>query len=63
MLLSLAVVTFSPVAVATSWLRGLLPEASGLVTLVQGLRDPATAPGALRLIVAAATFGLVARWP
>ncbi|MEV5327910.1 hypothetical protein AB0K67_27570 [Nonomuraea sp. NPDC052634] len=58
-LLSLAVVTFSPVAVATSWLRGLLPESSGLVALAQELRDPATAPGALRLIVAAATFGLV----
>ncbi|MEV4804604.1 sugar ABC transporter permease [Nonomuraea sp. NPDC049421] len=58
-LLSLAVVTFSPVAVAASWLRGLMPEESGLVALAEGLRDPATAPGTLRLIVAAATFGLV----
>ncbi|MEV4563261.1 sugar ABC transporter permease [Nonomuraea sp. NPDC049419] len=58
-LLSLAVVTFSPVAVAASWLRGLMPEESGLVALAEGLRDPATAPGTLRLIVAAGTFGLV----
>ncbi|MET8863123.1 sugar ABC transporter permease [Nonomuraea sp. NPDC004580] len=58
-LLSLAVVTFSPVAVAASWLRGLMPEESGLVALAEGLRDPATAPGTLRLVVAAATFGLV----
>ncbi|MEV0231543.1 hypothetical protein [Nonomuraea sp. NPDC050786] len=57
--LSLAVVTFSPVGVAAAWLRGLLPEASGLAGLAQGLREPATAPGALRLIVAAATFGVV----
>ncbi|MEV4109501.1 hypothetical protein [Nonomuraea sp. NPDC049695] len=57
--LSLAVVTFSPVGVAAAWMRGLLPDASGLAGLAQGLREPATAPGALRLIVAAATFGVV----
>nr|SBO98362.1 ABC-type sugar transport system, permease component [Nonomuraea gerenzanensis] len=57
--LSLAVVAFSPVAVAGAWLRGLMPHASGLVTLAEGLREPATAPGTLRLIVAAGTFGVV----
>ncbi|MFC7584023.1 carbohydrate ABC transporter permease [Nonomuraea antimicrobica] len=57
--LSLAVVTFSPVAVAGAWMRGLTEDATGLATLADGLREPATAPGALRLIVAAATFGLV----
>ncbi|GAA2211898.1 hypothetical protein GCM10009850_073590 [Nonomuraea monospora] len=57
--LSLAIVAFSPVAVAGAWLRGSIGQASGLVTLAEGLREPATAPGTLRLIVAAATFGLV----
>ncbi|MEQ4719328.1 hypothetical protein [Nonomuraea sp. B19D2] len=57
--LSLAVVTFSPVGVAAAWMRGLMPDASGLAGLAQGLREPASAPGALRLIVAAATFGVV----
>ncbi|MFC5824462.1 hypothetical protein [Nonomuraea insulae] len=57
--LSLAVVAFSPVAVAASWTVGLSPESSGLAALAEGLREPATAPGALRLIVAAATFGIV----
>ncbi|MFB4272684.1 hypothetical protein [Nonomuraea sp. GTA35] len=57
--LSLAVVAFSPVAVAGAWLRGAMPHASGLVTLAEGLREPATAPGTFRLIVAAATFGVV----
>ncbi|MBN6052279.1 sugar ABC transporter permease, partial [Nonomuraea sp. RK-328] len=57
--LSLAPVVFSPTAVAVSWLHGLRPGASGLVTLVTSLRDPATAPSALRLIVAAGTFGVV----
>ncbi|MEV0825993.1 carbohydrate ABC transporter permease [Nonomuraea rubra] len=56
---SLAVVAFSPVAVAGAWLRGAMPHASGLVTLAEGLREPATAPGTFRLIVAAATFGVV----
>ncbi|MFC4009515.1 carbohydrate ABC transporter permease [Nonomuraea purpurea] len=57
--LSLAVVTFSPVGVAAAWMRGMAPEASGLLGLVEGLREPATAPGTLRLIVAAATFGVI----
>jgi ABC-type sugar transport system permease subunit len=57
--LSLAIVTFSPVGVAAAWMRGLTPNASGLAALAEGLRDPATAPGTLRLIVAAATFGVV----
>ncbi|WP_043622049.1 carbohydrate ABC transporter permease [Nonomuraea candida] len=57
--LSLAVVVFSPVAVAAAWLRGLMPDAPGLATLAEGLREPATAPGTLRLIVGAATFGVV----
>ncbi|MGW4795237.1 carbohydrate ABC transporter permease [Nonomuraea sp. NPDC004297] len=57
--LSLSVVAFSPVAVAASWLRGLSPDASGLATLAQELREPATAPGTVRLIIAAATFGVV----
>lgn len=57
--LSLAVVAFSPVAVAGAWVRGAMPHASGLVTLAEGLREPATAPGTFRLIVAAATFGVV----
>ncbi|TYB63917.1 hypothetical protein FXF51_22960 [Nonomuraea sp. PA05] len=57
--LSLAIVAFSPVAVAGAWLRGSIGQASGLVSLAEGLREPATAPGTLRLIVAAATFGLV----
>ncbi len=57
--LSLSLIVFSPTAVAASWLRGLRPEESGLVTVSRALGDPATAPGALRLIVAAATFGLV----
>ncbi|MEU7836211.1 hypothetical protein [Nonomuraea sp. NPDC049129] len=57
--LSLAMVAFSPVAVAVSWMRGLMPDASGLATMAEGLRDPATAPGTLQLILAAATFGVV----
>ncbi|MEV0200622.1 hypothetical protein [Nonomuraea sp. NPDC050691] len=57
--LSLAPVVFSPAAVAVSWLYGLRPGASGLVTLATTLRDPATGPSGLRLIVAAATFGVV----
>ncbi|MEV0385073.1 sugar ABC transporter permease, partial [Nonomuraea sp. NPDC050643] len=57
--LSLAVVTFSPVAVAGAWMRWVMPDASGITTLAEGLREPATAPGTLRLIVGAATFGVV----
>ncbi|MFD1543125.1 hypothetical protein [Nonomuraea guangzhouensis] len=57
--LSLALVTFSPVAVAISWMGGLRPDASGLATLAEGLRDPATAPVTLQLVTAAATFGVV----
>ncbi|MFG2072986.1 carbohydrate ABC transporter permease [Nonomuraea maritima] len=57
--LSLAVVTFAPVGIAAAWMRGLTPNASGVVTLAEGLREAATAPGTLRLIVAAATFGVV----
>ncbi|HEX4811925.1 MAG TPA: sugar ABC transporter permease [Nonomuraea sp.] len=57
--LSLAIVTFSPVGVAAAWFRSLTPEASGLLALGEGLRDPATAPGTLRLIIGVATFGLV----
>lgn len=57
--LTLALVTFSPVAVAAAWLQGLMPDSSGVLALAAGLRDPATAPGALRLVVAAATFGAV----
>ncbi|MFG1710091.1 hypothetical protein ACFLIM_43680 [Nonomuraea sp. M3C6] len=57
--LSLAVVTFSPVGVAAAWIRGAMPNASGVATLAEGLRDPATAPGTLRLIIVAATFGVV----
>ncbi|MFI7151318.1 carbohydrate ABC transporter permease [Nonomuraea sp. NPDC050022] len=57
--LSLALVAFSPVAVAVSWMRGLMPDASGLATMTEGVRDPATAPGTLQLILAAATFGVV----
>ncbi|MFG6197457.1 hypothetical protein [Nonomuraea sp. JJY05] len=57
--LSLAIVTFSPVGVAAAWTRGLAPDAPGLAGLAEGLRDPATAPGTLRLIVAAGTFGVV----
>ncbi|SEG90733.1 ABC-type sugar transport system, permease component [Nonomuraea solani] len=57
--LSLAIVTFSPVGVAAAWMRGLMSDASGITSLAEGLREPATAPGTLRLIVAAATFGVV----
>ncbi|MBF8194722.1 sugar ABC transporter permease, partial [Nonomuraea sp. K274] len=57
--LSLSIVTFSPVGVAVAWTRGLLPDASGVAALAEGLREPGTAPGTLRLIVAAATFGVV----
>lgn len=57
--LSLAIVTFSPVGVAAAWLRGFGLDSSGLLTLVRELTEPGTAPGALRLIVAAATFGVV----
>ncbi|GAA4530915.1 carbohydrate ABC transporter permease [Nonomuraea ferruginea] len=58
-LLSLSLVTFSPAAVAVSWLRGLRPDAEGLTAMARSLAEPATAPGTLRLIVAAATFGVV----
>ncbi|MET7464278.1 hypothetical protein [Nonomuraea sp. NPDC005501] len=57
--LSLAPVAFSPAAVAVAWMHGLTPGASGLVSLATTLRDPATAPGGLRLILGAATFGAV----
>ncbi|MFI9595173.1 carbohydrate ABC transporter permease [Nonomuraea sp. NPDC052265] len=57
--LSLAIVTFSPVGVAAAWLRGMLPDGPAIATLAEGLRDPATAPGTLRIIVVAATFGVV----
>lgn len=57
--LSLAVVTFSPVGVAAAWMRGFMPDAPGLAGLVEGLREPDTAPGTLRLIVALGTFGVV----
>jgi ABC-type sugar transport system permease subunit len=65
-LLSLALVAFSPVAVAAGWINGLKVDpssgdlmASGVGSLAEGLRDPATAPGALQLIIAAGTFGVV----
>ncbi|MFD2351504.1 hypothetical protein ACFSTC_22665 [Nonomuraea ferruginea] len=58
-LLSLSLVTFSSAAVAVSWLRGLRPDAEGLTAMARSLAEPATAPGTLRLIVAAATFGVV----
>ncbi|MGW2160208.1 carbohydrate ABC transporter permease [Nonomuraea sp. NPDC001699] len=57
--LSLAIVTFSPVGVAAAWLRGTLPDGPGIASLAEGLRDPATAPGTLRIVVVAATFGVV----
>ncbi|YCK36661.1 carbohydrate ABC transporter permease [Actinomadura sp. ATCC 39365] len=57
--LSLAIVTFSPIGVAAAWLRGTMPDGPGIATLAEGLRDPATAPGTLRLVVVAATFGVV----
>ncbi|TMR24554.1 sugar ABC transporter permease [Nonomuraea turkmeniaca] len=57
--LSLAVVTFSPVGVAAAWMQGLRPEATGMLALAEGLREPDTAPGTLRLIIGAATFGVV----
>ncbi|MFI7113852.1 carbohydrate ABC transporter permease [Nonomuraea sp. NPDC050227] len=56
---SLAIVTFSPIGVAAAWLRGTSPDGPGIATLAEGLRDPATAPGTLRLVVVAATFGVV----
>ncbi|MEU1389639.1 MULTISPECIES: sugar ABC transporter permease [unclassified Nonomuraea] len=56
---SLAIVTFSPIGVAAAWLRGTMPDGPGIATLAEGLRDPATAPGTLRLVVVAATFGVV----
>lgn len=55
----LSLIVFSPTAVAASWLRGLRADEPGLTSLARSLGDPATAPGALRLIVAAATFGVV----
>ncbi|MGI5272287.1 hypothetical protein ACQEUU_24250 [Nonomuraea sp. CA-218870] len=58
-LLSLFPVAFSPAAVAVSWLRGLRADADGPAAWAGSLADPATAPGTLRLIVAAATFGVV----
>ncbi|MFI7693359.1 carbohydrate ABC transporter permease [Nonomuraea sp. NPDC049655] len=57
--MSLAIVTFSPIGVAAAWLRGTSPDGPGIATLAEGLRDPATAPGTLRLVVVAATFGVV----
>ncbi|MEU1719105.1 hypothetical protein [Nonomuraea sp. NPDC005692] len=57
--LSLAIVTFSPIGMAAAWLRGTMPDGPGIATLAEGLRDPATAPGTLRLVVVAATFGVV----
>lgn len=48
-MLSLAIVTFSPVALAGAW----------GISLVEGLRGEATSSGTLVLIVAAATFGLI----
>ncbi|WP_049572766.1 carbohydrate ABC transporter permease [Nonomuraea sp. SBT364] len=57
--LSLALVTFSPAAVAASWLRGLDPAAGGLTAMARELAEPGTAPGAFRLIFAAAMFGVV----
>ncbi|WP_219463146.1 carbohydrate ABC transporter permease [Nonomuraea rhizosphaerae] len=64
--LSLGLVTFSPVAVAVSWLVGTMPDpvtgrtkAAGVGALAEGLRDVAAAPGTLQLIIAAATFGVV----
>ncbi|TDE59310.1 sugar ABC transporter permease [Nonomuraea mesophila] len=57
--LSLGIVTFSPVGVAVAWRRGLRADSSGVASLAQGLTEAATAPGSLRLIVAAATFGVV----
>jgi ABC-type sugar transport system permease subunit len=57
--LSLAVITFSPMAVVAAWSRGTMPDASGLATLTQGLREPETAPVAMHLLIAAATFGVV----
>ncbi|MEU4574957.1 sugar ABC transporter permease [Nonomuraea sp. NPDC023979] len=57
--LSLALVTFSPTAVAASWLRGLDPRTGGLTAVARELSRPDTAPGAFRLIFAAAMFGVV----
>lgn len=58
--LSLSLIVFSPTAVAASWSRGFRPGGSdgpgGLTAL---LVDPGTAPAAMRLIIAAATFGVV----
>lgn len=58
-LLSLSLVAFSPAAVAVSWLRGLQPDAGGLAALARQLGEAQSAPGAFRLIAAAATFGVV----
>ncbi|MEW9554299.1 hypothetical protein [Nonomuraea sp. NPDC050783] len=68
--LALAIVTFSPVGVATAWLRALHAGASAasssaasssgpLGLTAADLGDPAAAPGAVRIVVAAATFGVV----
>ncbi|MCK2216716.1 sugar ABC transporter permease [Actinomadura sp. ATCC 31491] len=65
--LALAIVTFSPVGVAAGWVRALRAGAASSGATSSGplglspadLADPATAPGAVRLIVAAATFGVV----
>ncbi|MEO3870200.1 hypothetical protein ABGB18_15410 [Nonomuraea sp. B12E4] len=57
--LSLAVVTFSPVAVALGWIQGTMQDSTGITTLVRGLREQATAPGTMRLLIAAGTFGVV----
>lgn len=57
-LLSLCVVAFSPAAVAVAWLRALRSE-DDTYAFLGSLIDPATAPGMLRAVVAAATFGVV----
>ncbi|MBB5077723.1 hypothetical protein [Nonomuraea endophytica] len=56
--LSLAVITFSPIAVVAAWTRGLRPDASGLATLVRGVAGEEAAL-TFPLVVAAMTFGVV----
>ncbi|MFD9948073.1 hypothetical protein ACFWYW_50675 [Nonomuraea sp. NPDC059023] len=56
--LSLAVITFSPVAVVAAWTRGLRPDATGLATLVRGVAGEGAAV-TFPLVVAAMTFGVV----
>ncbi|MFI6299875.1 hypothetical protein ACIBEJ_50340 [Nonomuraea sp. NPDC050790] len=55
--LSLAVITFSPIAVVASWTHGLRPDATGLDTLVRGMAEGA--PLTFPLLVGAMTFGVV----